>query len=155
MKSTLIIFFSIVSLSIFSQTQSPKFVVPTEAKIAFRTQYPKASEAYWRPYFKVYQVTFFNDVNGKYFGTKAWYNGDGEWLKTVEAIESKSLPKAIQDYLNQHFQNESLGMFQKITRPEGTPNFSIVTGSFERTRTLLFDESGKIIDVDFAPIDRG
>ena len=75
----------------------------------------------------------------------------GEWLKTTETVDGKDLPQGIRQYIKEFHANETIGMFQRIIRPEGTPNYSIVMGSFDNTRSVLFDESGRVIDIDYAP----
>ena len=132
----LIIAFSLISFSAFSQKNPPENV-----KKEFAKKYASAQSIKWDSEEKNEWEAEFNMDNKK---MSACFDNSAKWIESETEISEKELPAAVVNTLNKDFQGYKKGLIEIFESSE-IKGFEITLKKGESTLEVLFDNSGKVI----------
>lgn len=133
MKKTLLIAFSLLTLTSFAQ----KTEVPAVVMKNFATLFPGAKVDKWEKKKTGYKVTYeLNKID-----TKAKFDSTGALIEKKEKLKSADLPKAAQDYIASKHAGMKAEGASRITDAKGSVTYEAEL----KDRDITFDASGNFV----------
>jgi hypothetical protein len=132
----LIVVFSLISFSAFSQKNPPENV-----KKEFTRKYASANSIKWDSEEKNEWEAEFNIDNKK---MSACFDNSAKWINSETEISEKELPVAVVNTLNKDYQGYKKELIEIFESPE-MKGFELSLKKGEISLEIIFDNSGKII----------
>lgn len=115
--------------------------IPTKVSSAFAGEYPNAVNATWTKNRGDWTVVFGNGV----WRSTATYHSNGERVDTRTPMAREQAPRPVLDEILRRFPKGSPTDVIKIEKPKNPNLFQIIMEQAGKKRTLVFDESGKLV----------
>ena len=132
----LIVVFSLISFTAFSQKNPPENV-----KKEFIKKYASAQSITWDSEEKNEWEAEFKMENKK---MSASFDNSGKWIESETEISEKELPATVVNTLNKDFQGYKKGLVEIFENSE-MKAFELTLKKGESTLEVLFDSTGKVI----------
>jgi uncharacterized protein YxeA len=132
----LIVAFSLISFSAFSQKNPPENV-----KKEFAKKYASAQSIKWDSEEKNEWEAEFNMDNKK---MSASFDNSGKWIESETEISEKELPATVVNTLNKDFQGYKKGVIEIFESPV-MKGFELSLKKGEASLEIIFDNAGKVI----------
>lgn len=140
------IIFMLLTAAIMSNAASAQKIsankVPAAVSSAFKTKFPKATNASWEMENKTeFEVNFKqNKVE-----TSANFDNSGKWLETETELKVTALPTAIQSTLKKDFAGFKINEVSKIASIKHGNCYEAEIEKGEETFDVLFKVDGKVL----------
>lgn len=137
-------FLLFISSSVFGQKLKPE-VVPDDVRQGLEFEHPSAKVSAWNLEDDIYMATFKEDgASGK-----AYFDKEGNWLKSTFSIPKNELPPAVRDYLNGNYPLSSIVVSLLQATPEERMHYYIEMkpDAFGVANSVLtFNDMGNLIN---------
>ncbi|WP_164972817.1 PepSY-like domain-containing protein [Lacibacter luteus] len=115
--------------------------IPTKVKTSFAAEYPNAVNATWTKTQGDWTVVFGNGV----WQSTATYHSNGERVDTRTAMPREQAPRPVLDEILRRYPKQNPKDIIKIEKPKNPNLFQIIVEEAGKKRTLLIDETGKLV----------
>ena len=115
--------------------------LPTKVKSSFAAEYPNAANATWTKTKGDWTVVFGNGV----WRSTATYHSNGDRVDTRTPMTREQAPRPVLDEILRRFPKENPKDIIKIEKPKNPNLFQIIVEQAGKKRTLLIDETGKLV----------
>ena len=115
--------------------------IPTKVGSAFAGEYPNAVNATWTKNRGDWTVVFGNGI----WRSTATYHSNGDRVDTRTPMPREQAPRPVLDEILRRFPNGSPTDVIKIEKPKNPNLFQIIVDAAGKKRTLLLDETGKLV----------
>lgn len=131
----IVLLVSVITLTCISCSQKT-VSVPGPVKSGFEKQFPGVTPK-WEKEASMYEANF--KTGGK--ETSAVFDANGKMMESEVEIPMSELPKAVTDYLEQHYKGIKIKETARITTADGKTEYEVAI----KGKDLIFDASGNFI----------
>jgi hypothetical protein len=115
--------------------------IPTKVGSAFAGEYPNAVNAIWTKNRGDWTVVFGNGL----WRSTATYHSNGDRVDTRTPMPREQAPRPVLDEILRRFPKGSPTDVIKIEKPKNPNLFQIIVDAAGKKRTLVLDETGKLV----------
>ena len=141
MKNYLILFCGLVFIGITNRVCAQKLKetdVPANVKEALMKKYPQAKNVTWEKENGNYEANW-GGKSGE--ANSVQYTPSGNFVEIENEIPVSSLPKAVTDYVKEHYKGAKITEAGKVTDAQGKKFFEAEVNH----KDLVFDEKGNFV----------
>lgn len=142
MKTTLSLFLTCLSLSVFAQKiTSDK--VPSNIRATFKQSFPEATKVKWIMEDKVNYEVEFKIHNQE---QSVVYDSNGKWIESEIEIKASQLPESVMQTIKTQFKGYKIEEASQIEDTKYGKGFEVEIEKGERTMEVRFSATGEILN---------
>lgn len=138
----------IISTTLFAQSEKP-VDIPKVVQTSFTRKFPRAENVQWDKVGENYKVDCYYKGRGNY----AEFTSEGKWVMTVTDLDTKTLYRPIQTYLDENFKKADVIFAEKALKADKQDYYYVqlekkdVESKDKYIVEIFFDKTGRVEQV--------